>query len=362
MMAAPMIYLYLDADEYLAAERIADHKASLGDPEMASLNMVELSGATATPSALMAEASMMPFLSDRRLVVVRGLLETLDKRMGASKSPESPAYQEAAQFLTRLHTIPETCILVLVDNSVDKRRALWKGFVQPTAGDRPERKIDGIDALIKAKVIEAEALATPDPKTLPSWLQARARTRNIAIEGGAVAVLCDFVGSNLRQLDNELEKLALYADGRPITPQDVRTMVSDASEEMIWNLTDALAQRQPAKAMQSLHELQHNDQNPIGMLSAIVRQYRMLIEIKSLMAAGQTNKFEIAKQLGYAAFPVEKAMRLVNQYTFEELDHAMERLLDADVAMKSGSDQNTEIDVLVAELSVRRQHPPVRAT
>lgn len=304
---------------------------------------------------------MMPFLSERRLIIVRGLLDALDKRMGASKSAESAAFQEAAHLLTSLHTIPDTCILVLVDNSVDKRRGLWKGFVQSASGDRPERKIDGIDALIKAKVIEAETLTTPDPKTLPGWLQARARTRNIAIEGGAVAVLCDFVGSNLRQLDNELEKLALYADGRPITPQDVRAMVSDASEEMIWNLTDALAQRQPAKAMQALRELQRNDQNPIGMLSAIARQYRMLIEIKSVMAAGQSNKFDIAKQLGYAAFPVEKAMRLVNQYTFDELEHAMERLLEADVAMKTGADQNTEIDVLVAELSVRQRRSPARA-
>jgi len=356
-----MIYLYLDADEYLAAERVAAHKASLGDPEMASLNMAELTGAAATPSAVMAEASMMPFLSERRLVVVRGLLDALDKRMGLSKSTESAAYHEAAQLLANLHTIPDTCILVLVDNSVDKRRGLWKGFVQPASGNRPERKIAGLDALIKAKVIETEVLATPDLKTLPGWLQARARARNIAIEGGAVAVLCDFVGGNLRQLDNELEKLALYADGRPITPQDVRAMVSDASEEMIWNLTDALAQRQPAKAMQALRELQRNDQNPIGMLAAIARQYRMLIEIKSVMAVGQNNKFDIAKQLGYSAFPVEKAMRLVGQYAFDELEHAMERLLEADVAMKTGSDQNTEIDILVAELSVRQRRQPARA-
>ncbi|MCB0053823.1 MAG: hypothetical protein KDE45_06500, partial [Caldilineaceae bacterium] len=73
------------------------------------------------------------------------------------------------------------------------------------------------------------------------------------------------------------------------------------------------------------------------------------------------NKFDIAKQLGYAAFPVEKAMRLVNQYTFDELEHAMERLLEADVAMKTGADQNTEIDVLVAELSVRQRRQPARA-
>ena len=352
-----MIYLLIGAEEYLTAEWLAVQKATLGDPEMAGLNTVELTGAQSSAASILGEASMMPFLSERRLLIVRGLLDAYEKRMAASKSTDAAVYVEMAQFLAGLRDVPETCLLVLVDNSVDKRRGLWKGYVLPAAGDRLEQRVEGLDALIKAGVVHLQTLAAPDAKALPGWLQARARARNIAIEGGAVAMLGDCVGANLRQLDNELEKLALYADGRPITPQDVRKMVADTSEELIWNLTDALGQRQAAKAMHALRELRRNDQSPIYLVSMIARQYRMLIEIKSLLNAGQTNHYDIAKQLGYSAYPVQKAMPLTHQYTFGELEDALDRLLDVDMAMKTGADQDTELDVLIAELSMRRVQP-----
>lgn len=350
-----MIHLLLGADEYLVSEWLATQKAALGDPEMASLNTVELNGSQSSAATILGEASMMPFLAPQRLLIVRGLLDSYEKRMAASKSTEAAVYAEMAHFLDGLRAVPDSCILVLVDNSVDKRRGLWKGYVLSAAGDRPERRIDGVDALIKAGVLHLETLAAPDVKQLPGWLQRRARQNHIAIEGGAVALLCNFVGPNLRQLDNELEKLSLYAGNRPITQQDVRAMVADASEEMIWNLTDAVAQRQAAKSMHALRELRRNDQNPIYIVSMIARQYRMLVEIKSLAASGVTNHFDIAKQLGYAAYPVQKAMQLSHQYTFEELEEILDRLLEVDMAMKTGADQDTELDVLIAELSVRRR-------
>jgi DNA polymerase-3 subunit delta len=350
-----MIHLLLGANEYLSAEWLAARKAALGDPEMASLNTVELTGAQTNAAKILGEAAMMPFLAPQRLVVVHGLLDHYEKRMASSKSTDAAVYAEMAQFLDGIRSVPESCILVLVDNSVDKRRGLWKGYVLPAAGDRPERRVEGVDALIKAGVLHLETLTAPDVKELPGWLQRRARQRNIAIEGNAVALLCNFVGPNLRQLDNELEKLSLYAGNRPITQQDVRAMVADASEELIWNLTDALAQRQPAKSMHALRDLRRNDQNPIYIASMIARQYRMLIEIKSLATSGVTNQYDIAKQLGYAAYPVQKAMPLTHQYTFTELEEILDRLLEVDMAMKTGADQDTELDILVAELSVQRQ-------
>lgn len=350
-----MIHLLLDADEYLAAEWLSEQKAKLGDPELASLNTVELNGAQTNAAAVLGEAAMTPFLTGHRLVIVRGLLEAYDRRMAAAKASGAAVYVEAAQLLEGLRQTPESCVLVFMDNSLDKRRGLWKGFLAPAAGNRPERRVDGLEALIKEGVVQIETLTTPDVKALPAWLQRRARQRGIAIDGGAVALLCNFVGPNLRQLDNELEKLSLYAGGRPITQQDVRAMVADAGEEMIWNLTDALALRQPAQAMRALRDLRRNDQNPIYILSMIARQYRMLIEVKSLLAAGVSDPYDIAKQLGYAAYPVQKALQWSHQYSFAELEAILERLLEVDMAMKTGADQGTELDVLTAELCLQRR-------
>jgi DNA polymerase-3 subunit delta len=352
-----MVYLFLNADEYLAAQRISELKAALGDPELASLNIGELGPGGVEPVRLLAEAALMPFLAEKRLLIVRGYLDALDKRMAATKTPGGAAYLEAAELLTRLPTAPETCDLLFVDSAVDKRRGLYKGFTLPAAGGGPERKVLGLEALVKAKHVTQVELPTPDAKTLATWIQGHAREHKIAVQPDAAVLLANFVGRNLRQLDNELEKLSLYAYGRAITAQDVRAMVADASEEMIWNLTDGLCQRNPSKAMHALHDLRRNDQAPLAMLGAIARQYRLLILVKTMMQRGVMVADRIAGELGEKPFPVEKAQKLTSLYSFAELDAIMDRLLQTDMAMKTGGDPATLIDVLVADLTSKRSQP-----
>ena len=50
-------------------------------------------------------------------------------------------------------------------------------------------------------------------------------------------MLSIYVGSDLRRLHLELDKLRSYASGRAITPADVQLLVSDTSEALIWDLT-----------------------------------------------------------------------------------------------------------------------------
>jgi DNA polymerase III subunit delta len=352
-----MIYLFLDCDEYLAAQRIRELKAAVGDAELADLNISEWEGNQTHAGDILGQASMMPFLALRRLVLVRNFLNHLEKRMGASKSNESAAHQEAAQFLIGLGEVNESCDLLLVETSLDKRRAIWKGFrIKHNDG---EREVPGLQTLIASKQVIQEELATPDARDLPNWIQQRARARKIAIDGRAVQLLASYVSSNLRQLDNELEKLALYAGQRAITVDDVNLMVSDASEAMIWNLTDALSQRNPRKAMQSLQALRKGDTHPIYLVNMIARQYRVILKVKDALGGRNSgNEHDIAKLVDEKPYPVKKAMEHVAGYTFQELVDLLDRLVVADHAMKTGADAETEIDLLVAELT---QKAPIRS-
>jgi DNA polymerase-3 subunit delta len=159
------------------------------------------------------------------------------------------------------------------------------------------------------------------------------------------------VGPNLRQLDNELNKLAAYARGRSITTDDVRLLVSDASEALMWDLTDGLSQRNKRKAMRALYELRRGDANPFYLLTMIARQYRIIIKVKEAMAQGMHNEYEIAKAVKESPYPVKKAMGQARAYSFPALEQAMEQMLEADMAMKTGANSETEIDLLVARLT-----------
>lgn len=345
-----MVYLFLDADEYLITQRLAALKAALGDPELAGLNMVELDGPQTSAADILGQASMMPFLAERRLIIVYGYLGHLEKRMAASKSAESAAHAEAAQFLAGLADIPESADLALVEPSLDKRRAPWRGV---TPGKR-SAAVAGLQDLIRDKRVVLEEPKTPDARSLPGWIAETAKARGIAIEPRAVQLLATFVGTNLRQLSNELDKLATYAAGRAITPDDVHLLVSDASEAMIWTLTDALSQRNARNAMQALHALRRGDANAFYLLTMIARQYRIMLKVKDAMrGAGRANEFDIAKQIGEKPFPVKKAMQQAVSYGESDLVDVLDRLLTSDFAMKTGADPDAEIDLLIAELTQR---------
>ena len=346
-----MVYIFLNADEYLTSRRTADLKRALGDPEMADLNTVEVDGPRSNAAELLYQASTMPFLSDRRLVIVSGYLAHLDKRMGASKGTENAAYDEAAQLLLGIADLPDTCDLVFIDATLDKRRHLWRGFGQNK--ESGERKVMGVADLAKSKHLVLEELETPDARQLPGWITRQARDQGIAIDGRAAQMLTTFVGADLRRLDNELQKLAAYASGRAITVADVQLLVSDASEALIWDLTDALSQRDGRKAMRSLYQLRQDDANAFYLLTMMARQYRILIKVKDAMNNGGGSESDIAKRVGESPYPVKKALGQMRAYRMIELEEILDRILRADHAMKTGADADTEIDVLVAELTQR---------
>lgn len=348
-----MIYLFLNCDEYLIAQSINNLKSALGDAEMADLNTTVLEGSKTDAEDILGQASMMPFLAAKRLILVHGYLSHLEKRMSASKGTGSAAHQEAARFVEGLADLPDSCDLVLLEDGVDKRKQIWKGYTLD-AKEKQKQKISGWADLVKAKRVTLQELGVPDPKSLPSYVQKRAQDKGVAIDGQAVRLMADYIGPNLRQIDNELDKLSTYARARAVSGDDVKLLVSDVSEALIWNLTDALSQRNGSNAMRSLYELRRGDANPFYLLTMIARQYRIIVKVKEAATTVGGNEYDIAKVVKESAYPVKKALQQSRQYTFRQLTDIMQMLLESDFAMKTGADPDTELDVLIAELTSKR--------
>jgi DNA polymerase-3 subunit delta len=336
-----MLFLFLAPDEFLFGQRLSQLKKALGDAEMASLNLTELEGARSSAADILYHAGTMPFLAERRLIVVRGYLANLESRLGTAKTPNKAAQDEARQILAGMADQSVANDLVFIEEKLDKRRAIWRGM-----GD-----LAGIEQLSKEGQLAIEELSTPDARQMPGWIAKSARRDGIAIEGRAVQMLAVFVGPDLRRLSLEMEKLRTYASGRSITPADVQLLVSDASEALIWDLTDAIGLRDGRKAMRALYALRRNDANPFYLLTMITRQYRIMIKVKDETARLPGNEYDVAGRVGESPFPVKKAMAQSRNYALVQLEGIMDRLLKSDFAMKSGADPDTELDILVAELT-----------
>jgi DNA polymerase III delta subunit len=90
----------------------------------------------------------------------------------------------------------------------------------------------------------------------------------------------------------------------------------------------------------------------------IARQYRVILKVKDAMQSHRgANEFDLSKVVRESPYPVKKAMQQANGYTFPELVDVMDRLVVADYAMKTGADPETEISLLIAELT---QKAPAR--
>ena len=341
-----MLYLFLAPDEFLLGQRLSQLTKALGDAEMASLNLTELDGARSSAADILYHAGAMPFLAARRLVIVRGYLANLESRLGTAKTPNRAAQDEARQILAALAEPQESDSndLVFIEEKLDRRRSVWKGL----------QDLAGVEKLSKDGLLAIEELSAPDAHQLPGWIAKTARREGIAIEGRAVQMLAIYVGPHLSRLSLEMEKLRCYADRRSITANDVQLLVSDTSEALIWDLTDAIGQRDGRKAMRALYALRRNDANPFYLLTMITRQYRIMIKVKDETARQPGNEYDIAGRVGESPFPVKKAMAQSRNYALAQLEGIMDRLLLSDFAMKSGANPDTELDILVAELTKPR--------
>lgn len=347
-----MITLIHGPAELLRAEALAELAAGVSpDPELAALNTSRLEGRTLTFAELQNACDTLPFLAERRLVVVENLLVRLAapgkrKAKDASATPDEDeaADQESAApedtkgqskaFLAYLGQVPESTELVLLEAD--------------TASGPGLRRVQELARGNQARIILAEK---PRKNDLPEWIRARARSRRVKLDAAAVQDLAEFVGDDLRQLDQELLKLADYAGDRSVTREDVRLLVPATRAASVFEMVDALGLGNGPTAGRLLHHaLDVDGEPPLRLLAMVARQYRLLIQVKALQAQGARPP-EIARALNVGEWTVPRFVSQANRHSFPRLERAMERILAADEAIKTGRLTDREaMDILLAEL------------
>jgi DNA polymerase III subunit delta len=347
-----MITLIHGPAELLRAEARAEiSRRVASDPDLADLNTARLAGRTLTPAELQNACDTLPFLAESRLVIVEGLLARLAgpprkaKGEAAADGDAAPSDEEggpspevlkgqAKAFLAYLDQVPESTELVLVEEDTGSGPGL--------------RRLQELARGGRAKIILCER---PRKNDLPDWIRERARLRKVKLDGAAINDLAEFVGDELRQVDQELIKLADYAGGRTVTREDVRRLVAATRAASVFELVDALGLGDaPVAGRLMQHTLDLDGEPPLRLMAMIARQYRLLIQVKTLQAQGAKPP-DIAHTLNLGEWMVPRFINQANRNSFARLLRAMERILAADEAIKTGKLGDREaMDILLAEL------------
>jgi DNA polymerase-3 subunit delta len=196
----------------------------------------------------------------------------------------------------------------------------------------------------------------PDAEALPGWIKRRVQKQGGRIERRAAHRLAAVVGADLRLLDQEIVKLVTYTNAeRPITESEVEMLVPYSQDAVIFDLVDALGRRDGRTAAETLHRLLEEGEHPLGLLGMIVRQFRLLVQVKELKARGTSSR-DIARALKIHPFPASKLYRQATHFTAAQLEKIYRHLSETDVEIKRGKiDPGLALDLLVAGLASTEQ-------
>ncbi len=323
----PTFYVLHGSDEYTLRAQVQTMRAQMGDPATAELNTTVLDGRNTTAAEVLSAAQAMPFLSDKRLVIVEGMLSWL-ARKGAGRAGKD----ELDDLAAGLAELPPHARVVFVETE--------------TLGERNP-------VLVAAKTAPGgyHKLFGPPP-SVAGWIRRQAReVYGVEIEPPAAEALAAVIDSDLRAADSELAKLAAYVNGeRPITEDDVRLLTPYVAEADVFEMVDAIGRRDGETALRLIHRLLADD-DPLRLFGMIVRQFRLLILAREHLNAGGAPG-SLGQAIGVHPFVARKLTEQVRAFSMEQLEAIYRYLLETDLAIKTGKVGDVlALDLLIAGIA-----------
>lgn len=306
------IYLLYGEEGYLKKQyRDRFVKAML--PEGDTMNYAYYEGKGVNVREVIDLAETLPFFAERRLIVF--------------ENTEFFKTSAGAELADYVKDMPETTYFIFVENEVDKRSKLYKAV---------------------QKIGYGVNLSTQDETTLKRWIAGIVRRENKEMSSAVIQYFLEKVGTDMENIQKELEKLVCYTLERSeITREDVDEVCVTQISNHIFAMVDAVADKDQKKALSLYYELLALKESAMRILFLMIRQYRILFHVKALAKQGYGRK-EIASKEGLHPFVAGKYMDQSKRFQMRELRTVMEEGAQIEQDVKTG----VLTDTLAVELFI----------
>ncbi|MGG7144554.1 DNA polymerase III subunit delta [Clostridium nigeriense] len=317
-------YIFCGLDEELIKEGISLVVNSTVDKSLLDLNYIRLDGLTTTFDDIMNACETMPFMGDRKVVVVYRASFLKDK----TDSAGTKTYNEILKYLKDL---PPYTVLIMYYLFNDKR-------------DTPKKsnKVRALDKV--SKVVHFDKL-----KKDRYYKKVEDVFKEKGKEIGKIELryFAEKVQNNFDIIRREADKLISYTGNRGVTKSDIDKLIANSSEDDIFDLVDFISQKKAEKALDLLYELLSKSDQHMLIISNIENNFKRLYEIKiSLQNGARVN--DISNKFKLPTFVCEKLINQCSKFSVKQLQRLMEICLETENKIKTtGVDKNMEMELMI---------------
>ncbi|HLX31620.1 MAG TPA: DNA polymerase III subunit delta [Gaiellaceae bacterium] len=295
------VYLFTGSDRPKIALALQRLRARIGEEATEQLHAGEASGADAVAAC----NSLGLFGGDARAVIVDGV--------------EAWKAADVKEIEDYLAAPAPTTVLALVGDGLKKDSALVK---------------------LVAKAGESHTYEV-GKRQLPEWVGEQFARLGATADRDACRALVEAVGDDVGDLSSEIQKLATWANGEPVTQAIVEQLAVGRAETPIFAVTDAWGSRDVGatlRATESLLERSHRPRSGelIRVIASLVSHVGRVRKVSKLADEGVRSS-EIASRLKIHPFVAEKSAKQAGNFSADELAQATVRLAALDAGAKGGS-------------------------
>ncbi len=318
------IYLFYGPEEYLINYYTEQMKNALLPKEMEFMNLDLLEGKQITATQLMDAVETLPFMIDRKLVIVK-----------QSELFQSGRKDETEKITSYIKSIPNTACVLFIEKDIDKRSKLYKAIVK------------------YGKVIE---FSYPSDSELIHWIQKSFEKYQMKICPKTAAYMLQIVGNSMTTLSGEIQKLVSYKSGASqVDVQDINTVCSKTLEAKIFDLMNAIGTQDAGKALGEYENLLTLKESPMMVLAMITRQFKIIFQTKHLYSMGY-DPTRIAEKLGQRPFVIRECIKQAGNFSEHALSTAIKECLDTDMCIKKGlMDSALGVEILIVKYSTNKK-------
>ncbi|HHX61836.1 MAG TPA: DNA polymerase III subunit delta [Epulopiscium sp.] len=297
------LYLCYGKEDYMKKQYIENIKNKIIDPSYEIMNLERHDGKGVSIDQIIDFAETMPFMSERRLMII--------KDSGLFKSGKKDESDKLASYIDKL---PSSVCIIFMESEIDKRLSVYK-------------KTNKDHTAIEFKI--------PSDKELVQWTKKELIRYNVRMSNSLIEYFVRVVPPGMESIINEIKKLAAYNPEGEITREAIDNVCTHSLDIRIFELVKMLGNKDTKGVLEIYTNLLEMKESPIGILAMMSRQFRMILKVKYMKQKGHDNQ-SIAARTGFRSFMITECVNQASNFTFSQLESAIKECLDADVNIKTG--------------------------